>query len=365
MTTARAQVLTAARSLELREFPVCDISDQDGLLDVNACGLCGSDIASFTGTKDHGGEVILGHEVIGRIAQLGPAAQRLWGVAVGDRIAIEEAVPCMSCDLCRNGQHRICTRSGVRYGDSTVDIAPALWGGFAEQMYLHPGTQVHRVPDSIPDDVATLFIPLSNGLSWINDSGELRPGDTLVVIGAGQHAVASALAGLRMGAGTVLLVGTPGDARRLDLAKSFGCRTLAIDPSESATAAILDTLGGTADVVVDMTPGATRPLVSSIEVAGIGARVLWGGLKRGSGRAEIPVDDIIRKELRVRGLWARASWAITAAFDWLSTAPELAKLCQATYRMADLPDAFAAAENPDPAARPLHIAIVNSESPAP
>ncbi|MEE2060415.1 zinc-dependent alcohol dehydrogenase [Rhodococcus artemisiae] len=357
----RAQVLTAPGTFETRHFPLPVVGDDDGILDVLACGLCGSDVASFLGTKDHGGEVILGHEVIGRISQLGRGAASRWGVDVGDRIAIEEALPCGACEYCRNGRQRVCTNFGIRYGDSTIDVAPALWGGFGERMYLHPNTRVHRVPEGVADDVATLFVPLSNGLAWLRDSGELRPGDSVVVFGAGQHGVATGLAALRLGARRSLVVGTTADRHRLDLAASFGCDVLAVDPDRSATEAVLTELGGYADVVVDMTPGTALPLISSIEIAKKGAHVLWGGLKRSEVSAPLPVDEIIRRELTVRGLWARPSWAITAAFEWLAADPSLAGLCERTCDAADLASAFRIATDPNASERPLHIAIVDQE----
>ncbi len=361
MNHTLAQVLTAPETFEERQFALPSTSDASGILDVLSCGLCGSDVASFGGQKQHGGSVILGHEVIGRINSIGEHAARSWGVEVGDRIAIEEGIPCMNCDFCRRGQHRVCVRSGVRYGDTPIDVAPSLWGGFAKRMYLHPQTQIHRVPDSIPDDVATLFIPLSNGLAWTRDSGDLRPGQSVVVIGAGQHGIASALAALRGGA-HALVVGTHFDQARLALAASYGCRILAVDPDLSPTDAIVDALGGLADLVIDMTPGAHLPLVTSVEIAKTGGCVLWGGLKRGSGRAEVPVDAIIRKELRVQGLWARPSWAIGAAFDWIREVPDLARLCEGSYNLSDLGSAFAAVTDTDHSQRPLHVAIVNAES---
>ncbi len=221
-----AQVLTAARRFERRPFPRPNLSDDDGLLEVLACGLCGSDVASYLGEKHHDGPVILGHEVIGRISDIGPAAAERWGVKPGDRVAIEEAVPCMSCAECRAGYQRLCARSGVRYGYTSIDTAPSLWGGFAQFMYLHPGTQLHKVPHRVSDELATLYIPLSNGLAWMRESGELRAGERVAVFGPGQHGIASAAAALHLGAAEVVVVGTERDQHRLDVAREFGCTWL-------------------------------------------------------------------------------------------------------------------------------------------
>ncbi len=357
-----AQVLVAAEEFESRKFAVPAVGDDDGWLAVSACGLCGSDVASFTGGKDHGGPVVLGHEVIGRIAEIGPTAAHRWGVNVGDRVAVEEALPCMTCGLCREGRHRLCTSSGLRYGDSAIDHAPSLWGGYADAMYLHPLTQLHRVPDSVSDSTATLYIPLSNGLAWMRDRAELRPGQTAAIIGDGQHSIATALAAKHQGAAQVIVIGTPASTHRLALAASYGLTTIAIDPATSAADAIVESLGGHADVVVDMTPGALLPLTASIDAVAPGGTVLWGGLKRGDGIAPIPVDQVIRKELTVRGLWARSSWAIPAAFDWLATNSDLARLCEMSMPLHRVGEAFDLARHPDAAKRPLHIAIVADEA---
>lgn len=361
--SAAVTVLTGPRSLESQRHPVPELGSDDGLLDVLACGLCGSDLASFAGTKTHDYPVVLGHEVIGRISRLGERAAQRWQLDVGDRVVVEEALPCLSCPLCRSGQQRLCTHLGVRYGDSGLATAPGLWGGFASSMYLHPHSQLHRVPDDVPDDVATLFIPLSNGLAWMRDQGQVRPGQRVAVIGDGQHGVASAVAALHLGASAVVVVGTAESGRRLRIAEGFGCRTIASDPAVIATEAIRDALGGPADIVMDMTPGATGPLTATVEAAATGGIVLWGGLKRGDGTALIPVDTVIRKELTVRGLWARPSWAIAAALDWLATDPSLAALCERSLVLEDLPAAFELAAHPDPRQRPLHIAVMRGTTP--
>ena len=356
-----AQVLLGPGELEQRTYPLPEIGAEGGLLEVLACGLCGSDLASFEGSKAHDYPVILGHEVVGRVSHVSHTQAARWSVEVGDRVVVEEALPCMSCDLCRSGRHRLCVRLGYRYGDTGVATEPGLWGGFATAMYLHPASQLHRVPDEVSDDVATLFIPLSNGLAWMGERGGVRPGHRVAVIGPGQHGVASALAARRLGADEVVLVGTHDDRPRLAVAETFGCRTVTADPAGSASEAIMDSLGGRADVVMDMTPGATAPVAATIEASATGGTVLWGGLKRGDGTANIPVDLLIRKELNVRGLYARPSWAVSAALEWLAADPALAALCQRSVPQDQLADAFALATSPDPHVRPLHIAVVRKK----
>src|SRR5881409_4530081 len=89
MRTSRAVVQTAPRRLELRELPIPEIDDDSGLLRVEACGICGSDVEQYTGTLPVRWPLIPGHEPLGIIEAIGDRAAKRWGVNVGDRVAVE------------------------------------------------------------------------------------------------------------------------------------------------------------------------------------------------------------------------------------------------------------------------------------
>lgn len=349
-----ALVMTEPGTLVEQDFTRPRVGAGQGLLEVVATGLCGSDLASYQGTRAHDGPTILGHEVVGRIAEIGPAAAADWGVSPGDRVVVEEALPCMACSLCLSGRHRLCKRSGLRYGHTSITRDPSLWGGFSEYMFLHENSQLHRIPDAVSDKAATLYIPLSNGLGWLSESAELQPGDTVVVFGPGQHGVAAALAAQRLGADQVHLVGMPGDERRLLIAANFGCRTH-VAPTEDE---LLDATGGGANVVVDVTPGAAAPVRSAIRIASPAARIVFAGLKRDQPVNDFPLDAVMEKELTLRGVWARPSWAIPAALRWLAEDSLLASLCDHACGLAGLDEAFQAMAASGPE-RPLHVAVLN------
>ena len=84
---ARALVLEAARTLVPRELPIPDVGDDDGVLRIEACGLCGTDHEQYTGTLPLPFAFVPGHEVVGVVEEVGPAAAARWGVAPGDRVA--------------------------------------------------------------------------------------------------------------------------------------------------------------------------------------------------------------------------------------------------------------------------------------
>ena len=95
--TADALVLTAPHHLEPRTAPLPEIGADDGLLRIEACGLCGTDHEQYTGAIPFNAPFVPGHEAVGVIEAIGPAAAARWGVAAGDRVAVEVFLSCRSC----------------------------------------------------------------------------------------------------------------------------------------------------------------------------------------------------------------------------------------------------------------------------
>ena len=166
--SARALVLAAPRRLELRTLPIPDVGDDDGLVRVEACGLCGTDHEQFTGELASGFAFVPGHETVGVIEVIGARAADRWGVAAGDRVAVEVFKSCRECAACLAGDYRRCERHGITdmYGFIPVDRAPGLWGGYADYQYLAPDSMVLAVRPGLNPVVATLFNPLGAGIRW-------------------------------------------------------------------------------------------------------------------------------------------------------------------------------------------------------
>src|SRR5438067_129872 len=140
--TATALVLEAPRRLVVRSLPLPDIADDDGLLRIEACGLCGTDHEQYTGQLHPGYPFVPGHESVGVIERIGAAAARRWGVAEGDRVAVEVFLSCRDCDECRPGLSRRCRKHGMRdmYGFVAAGTEPRLGAGSADD----PGRRHRR-----------------------------------------------------------------------------------------------------------------------------------------------------------------------------------------------------------------------------
>ena len=105
---ALEMVQTDTRKLEPRELPLPEIGDDDALMRVEACGICGSDHEQFNGTLRIPLPVIPGHEPLGVIEKIGDRAAKRWGVDVGDRVAVETMLGCKACPRCLTGDYHLC-----------------------------------------------------------------------------------------------------------------------------------------------------------------------------------------------------------------------------------------------------------------
>src|SRR3954454_20632346 len=117
-----AAVAVGEKETALREFDLPDISPEEGILRVEIVGICGTDVSYYRHYQE---PKILGHHVVGYIEKIGELAAKKWGLKEGDRVAMEEYIPCGQCKACRTGAYRSCTftdprSGGIRYG--TVPI---------------------------------------------------------------------------------------------------------------------------------------------------------------------------------------------------------------------------------------------------
>jgi threonine dehydrogenase-like Zn-dependent dehydrogenase len=325
-----AATTVGPRRTELREYPLPEIGRDDAVLRVEGSGVCGSDWNSY---QREAGTRVMGHENVGFIEAIGDGAARRWGVGEGDRVLLEEYLPCGHCAICRSGEYRLChqTRLGdptaLRYGSTTVDVSPALWGGYAQRMYLHPDTVLHRVPTSIPLRMATMAIPISNGFQWMVLDGGVRYGDTVFVAGPGQQGLACAMAARLAGAAVVVVSGLRKDAHRLSVAEKLGATHTVVVEDDDVAATVADLTGGRgADVAVD--------------TAGVGAAELATVLRPGgsalvaalSGPA-IDSRALVHGRVTVRGLRGHSFAAVEQALALLADPPVPVDLL-ATHQVA-------------------------------
>ncbi len=296
-----AMVQTAVRKLEPRDLPIPDIDNDGAILRLEACGICGSDYEQFEGLLRTPIPAIPGHEPLGVIARIGDRAARRWGVDEGDRVAVETMISCRHCGPCLGGRYHSCERRRI-YSYVALDEPPGLWGGYAQYMYLHPNSVLHPVAARLPPELAVMFNPLGAGFRWAVEIPATQPGDTVVILGPGQRGLASVVACREVGAGKIIVTGLAADVDKLAIARALGAdHTVDVDNEDAVTRVRELTDGRGADVVVDVSAYATKPVADALSMVRPGGTVVLAGVKGFKAVDNFVSDLVVMKEINIRG----------------------------------------------------------------
>ena len=315
MKMARAAVLMAPQKMEVREFPLPEIGDDDALLRLEVCGMCGTDLDYFFGDKRPGpGQpkdfqypFIPGHEPVGVIEKIGSKASARWGVRVGDRVSAQYYT-CGQCKNCTSGRQESCQDPPAGLGKASTNLAPSLWGGYAEYMYIPPLANVFKFSKPVPARTAALFNSMSGGYAWAVERPGLKPGQTIAIIGPGQRGLGSVVAAREFGASFIAVIGRGRNPYKLDMARTLGADLVVNLEQEDPVAAVMKATGTGVDVAVDLTP-APENIDVAMRMAKRGGIVVEVGLKRGQAIKEWCPDILVSKNLTVMGAFGQSARA--------------------------------------------------------
>lgn len=344
------QSLLAAVSLpglqtQVQEFPFPEIPEDAGLLKVELSGVCGSDWPHYNNYPKSKGPLILGHEAVGHVDRLGKYAGKRFGVKEGDYVALEEYLPCGHCDYCREGDFRLCEETdtlnrpnAIRFGSTPTSIAPALWGGYSQYQYLHPNSVFHKVPSHVPAKLASLALPLGNGVEWAYLQGGAKIGEAVVIQGPGQQGLACVVAAKEAGASNIIVTGlsNPADKRRLELAKKLGADHVFSVEEHDLLETIADLTGGLmADLVIDCASGGPATVTGAINITRKRGRIILGGRKF-QPIPEFMSDLLVMRFLTMRGMRGHSYKGVELGLQIIASGKyPLEELCTHTFALAD------------------------------
>jgi threonine dehydrogenase-like Zn-dependent dehydrogenase len=324
----RAAVVRGPRSIEVTEFPSPDLEDGAVLMRVSFSGVCGTDKHTWRGeTKQYAGTphereveypLICGHENVGVVEAVGGTALASDGrpLRPGDRIVPGANVPCGHCHFCLNKFPYYFCENLADYGNSlNCKEPPYLFGGWAERMYLLPGTPIFRVPDELPDDVAVLteVMAVTHGLdtarSLVAGLGGTPFAESVAIVGVGPLGFCHLIKARLLGCGKLIAVDR--FPKRLALAEEFGATlTLNVDDTEpeERLARIREHTGGLgADVVVDCS-GVPETFPECLRLARFGGVVIEAGAFVDLGPVGVnPAAEICTKNICVLGVGGETS----------------------------------------------------------
>lgn len=337
---ATAAVFTApGQPLEHQSFALPNLQDGEVLVEVDCCTVCGSDLHSIHGKRSVPVPTILGHEIVGRIVDLAGSPCDVNGspLTLGDRVCWAIAASCGDCFFCTNGIPQKCERL-FKYGHEAISTQHPLSGGLASHCHLARGTSIVRIPDALPDTIASpAGCATATVAAALRTAGDCRD-KSVVIHGAGMLGITAAAMARTQGAASVFV--TDPDAERLRRAAEFGATHTSVADLQQVTS------DRGADVVLDMS-GAPDAMEAAIDQLRIGGRLILVGAVFPARPLSLPADQLVRKMIRVEGVHNYRPDDLNAALRFLTDTADqfpFASLVGDEFSLADINQAIAAAE---------------------
>jgi len=289
-----AAIYKGKKNIKVRDIPKPEIDDNEVLLKVKACSICGTDrkIYEYGHFKiKENNEYVLGHEISGVIEEVG---KKVDYYKKGMRIALAPNVGCGFCEVCRKGLEQLCSEYNA-FGIS--------WpGGFAEYVKIPEIAVKHgnlvEIPESLSYEEAAIIEPLSccyNAYESLN----IRPGESLLIFGAGPMGILHLILNKHLGIGMTIV--TDVDEKRLKLGQGFGADYLVKSDSGIKKTIMSLTKGIGVDNIIT---AASVPEIQeeALELVAINGKInFFAGLQAGKEEIKINSNVIHYKQLRITG----------------------------------------------------------------
>jgi 2-desacetyl-2-hydroxyethyl bacteriochlorophyllide A dehydrogenase len=320
----QALVYTDWDQLEVREVPEPSCGPDEAVIQVAACGICGSELGSFAHRSPRRPPpLVMGHEFSGEVAAVG---ERVTGLQVGDRVVVNSLVHCGECDLCRREMSHLCRNRQV-FGMHRP-------GAFAERVVV-PAHVVFPRPENVSGVQGSLVEPLANGLHVLSlatggGQGQALPPQDVLILGAGTIGLMCLQAAKVHGAQRVVVTETH-PARRA-AAEALGAAEVLDPRAVSLPEWARENTEGGFDLCIDAV-GAAETKGDSVRAARPGGEVIWIGLHED----ESPFNsfDLILAERRVSGSYGATAADLQRAIELFAAGSVRTEPWVETFPLAD------------------------------
>lgn len=325
--------MKASRFLGNKTFAVADLPTPHAgpgelVLRNQVCGVCGTDVHIYhgePGSADVNPPVVLGHEYSGEVVEVG---EGVTGFAVGDHVTVDPNIYCGHCAYCQNGKKQLCP--------SMEAIGVTRDGGFAQYSRI-PASQAFKLEPTVPWEAAAMAEPLACCLHGIDLAG-IQVGDKVCVVGGGAIGLLMVQLAKLSGASQIVL-SEPNEKRR-QVGLQLGANA-AIDPTRpDAQEAFAQVLGGGANVVIECV-GNVPAVKSAFQFAGKGATVLLFSVPKVDATFDLPLFDVYKKELTIKGSFVNPDTHARAVALINSGKVDFGPIITHRFTLDQLPEAIA------------------------
>ena len=298
----KAQVFYQPLVMKYEDQDIPVIADNEVLIKVMACSICGSDISYYyghspLGTADGKGPLYLGHEISGVVEKVGSLSIKTGLFKEGDRVAVNPVQQCNACDACMRGEFNVCTHLDI--------IGVSVNGGFAEYVKVKY-THVYKIPDSVSFEFGALAEPLACSTYGITRL-DIKMGQDVVIFGPGPIGLMMVQLAKAAGAGRVLLVG-----RRdfpLEIGKQLGVDFVVNVADKNSPYFAADVVQAVKDKFGRLAPRCIVPtsnmeaLQNALKVTGPSSTIVYFGLPGPEDKLSIPVLEAIQNDRTIKCAW--------------------------------------------------------------
>jgi L-iditol 2-dehydrogenase len=299
----KAAVFYEAKDIRVEEVPEPTIGEDEVLVEVSACGFCGSDVEYYYGNSPVGtatgkGPIILGHEFSGTVVGMGKIAGT-YGLKEGDRVAVCPIQSCGACNSCRAGKPNFCANLSV--------LGVTTDGGFA-QFAKTRASHAYKLPDNLSDEQGAFVEMLAAAVNAVAKA-DIQPDDFAVVYGPGPVGL-SMVQLLRNAGARVAVVGGHG-GYRLDVARQLGA-DFVFEGSEGLPDQIRDANGGNLADKVIVATGSMGANQQALEISGPGSTVIYMAVTGPEDAVALPMLTSLIQDKTIKfSLWYPFKWPTT------------------------------------------------------
>ncbi len=331
---AKIAVLTGEKEIEIKELPIPEISDDEVLVKVEGCGICGTDVHEYKGDPFGYIPVQLGHEGTGTVVKVGKNIKTDYSgkpLAVGDKI-VTGLKPCGECDTCKNHPENIHLCDGGEIFGLLAGEKYFFNGWFGEYIKINEGGVIFNVSDMPDLDSRLLIEPTAVVVHAVEQAKKIfnfKHDSYVLVQGCGPIGLLLLVTVRTMGCRNIIAV--DGDERRLEMAKKLGASVTVNFLKEDAEARVKEVTEGVGAEMAFQCTGSPKA-----------ASTIWHYVRRGGAMCELgffvnngdttynPHLDICNKEIRVIGSWTYQ------AKDWLQAMEVLKEASKQGYPVGEL-----------------------------
>lgn len=280
----RAAIFEGPGKIQVKDFILTKPGDNDLLIQVGLCGLCGTDFHIFEGQAPSKSPVVPGHEFAGTVVELG---KEVSGFKVDDKVAIDPNIYCGKCQYCRTGNIQFCTNLKA--------LGVTINGGFAEYSIV-PSSQTYLIPKDFQFSIAAFAEPLSCCIHGM-DQASIKHGESIAIIGAGTIGLLMLQLAKITGAGKIIVLEPIPEKR--EIAQRLGADYV-FDPNDpTLNLRVSELTSGGTDVIIECA-GRQSAAQAALSLTKKGGRIVIFGLSGKEDTIKINLQDVFHREITIK-----------------------------------------------------------------